>query len=215
VLHPESFPLTFINILKSWPPLSPLRRSQQSSWLMPRPSSKRCTSLAAQHITCVVICIPLYNQLLCRTAQALELRDTEVETAVELLGQVLEIRNKAFGENALECADTYLYYGECLFEQAQVGSDSSSSTTGLMCLPCTVISSRSCLGVETTGVSRGQQPDQDAGLAFGPRQSSQLAIVTHAHTQHSTAARHQPGRFSGLVAQQTPPSSCWMHGVYV
>lgn len=123
---------------------------------MPRPSSKRCTSLAAQHVSCFVVYITLFNWLLCRTAaQALELRDTEVETAVELLGQVLEIRNKAFGENALECADTYLYYGECLFEQAQVGSG-SSSTTGSMCLPCTVISSRSCLGGETTGVSRGQ-----------------------------------------------------------
>jgi hypothetical protein len=53
--------------------------------------------------------------------QALELRDSDLETAVELLGQVLEARNKAYGENALECADTYLYYGECLFEQAQVG----------------------------------------------------------------------------------------------
>jgi hypothetical protein len=37
-----------------------------------------------------------------------------------LLGQVLETRNKAYGENAPECADTYLYYGQCLFEQAQV-----------------------------------------------------------------------------------------------
>lgn len=52
--------------------------------------------------------------------QALELRDSDLEAAVELLGQVLEIRNKAHGENAPECADTYLYYGQCLFEQAQV-----------------------------------------------------------------------------------------------
>lgn len=52
--------------------------------------------------------------------QALELRDSDVETAVDLLGQVLETRNKAYGENAPECADTYLYYGQLLFEQAQV-----------------------------------------------------------------------------------------------
>lgn len=43
-----------------------------------------------------------------------------METAVDLLGQVLETRNKAYGENAPECADTYLYYGQLLFEQAQV-----------------------------------------------------------------------------------------------
>lgn len=54
--------------------------------------------------------------------QALRLRDSDLETAVQLLGQVLETRNKAYGENALECADTYLYYGQCLFEQAQVGT---------------------------------------------------------------------------------------------
>lgn len=39
---------------------------------------------------------------------------------MQLLGQVLEVRNKAFGERALECAEVYLYYGETLFEQAQV-----------------------------------------------------------------------------------------------
>jgi hypothetical protein len=33
---------------------------------------------------------------------------------------VLETRNKAYGEKAFECADVYLYYGELLFEQAQV-----------------------------------------------------------------------------------------------
>lgn len=58
--------------------------------------------------------------MLLRFFQALELRDSDLETAVQLLGQVLETRNKVYGDNALECADTYLYYGECLFEQAQV-----------------------------------------------------------------------------------------------
>lgn len=52
--------------------------------------------------------------------QALEQRDSDLETAVQLLGHVLQVRNKAYGENAPECADTYLYYGQVLFEQAQV-----------------------------------------------------------------------------------------------
>eukprot|EP00775_Hariotina_reticulata_P013279 gene13279-13410_t len=55
--------------------------------------------------------------------KALELRDSDIDTAVELLGKVLEIKNKAYGEKALECADAYLYYGELLFEQAQANSD--------------------------------------------------------------------------------------------
>jgi hypothetical protein len=63
--------------------------------------------------------------------QALKLRDSDLETAVQLLGQVLETRNKAYGENALECADTYLYYGQCLFEQAQVGTCCSWSAAGV------------------------------------------------------------------------------------
>lgn len=62
--------------------------------------------------------------------QALELRDSEPETAVELLGKVLETRNKAYGEKALESADVYLYYGELLFEQAQVNRVGCTS----MCL---------------------------------------------------------------------------------
>jgi hypothetical protein len=52
--------------------------------------------------------------------QALELRDSDVDTAVDLLGKALEVKNQAYGEKALECADAYLYYGELLFEQAQV-----------------------------------------------------------------------------------------------
>jgi hypothetical protein len=52
--------------------------------------------------------------------QALELRDSDPETAIELLGKVLETRNKAYGEKAFECAEVYLHYGELLFEQAQV-----------------------------------------------------------------------------------------------
>lgn len=52
--------------------------------------------------------------------QALELRDSDPEAAIELLGKVLETRNKAYGEKAFECAQVYLHYGELLFEQAQV-----------------------------------------------------------------------------------------------
>eukprot|EP00878_Enallax_costatus_P001837 GHUV01001995.1.p1 GENE.GHUV01001995.1~~GHUV01001995.1.p1 ORF type:complete len:566 (+),score=283.94 GHUV01001995.1:59-1756(+) len=55
--------------------------------------------------------------------KAIELRDKDPDAAIELLGQVLEIRNKAYGEKALECADVYLYYGELLFEQAQASTD--------------------------------------------------------------------------------------------
>lgn len=50
-----------------------------------------------------------------------------------LLGKVLETRNKAYGENAPECADTYLYYGQCLFEQAQVRA--AHSTAGQPVVP--------------------------------------------------------------------------------
>lgn len=64
------------------------------------------------------ICGPLTRV---HSPQALELRDKDVESAIQLLGEVLEIRNNAYGEKALECADVYLYYGQLLFEQAQVG----------------------------------------------------------------------------------------------
>ncbi|KAF8065926.1 MET1B [Scenedesmus sp. PABB004] len=56
-------------------------------------------------------------------AKALSLRDADPEAAIELLAGVLEVRNRAFGEQAIECAETYLHYGMLLFEQAQAASD--------------------------------------------------------------------------------------------
>lgn len=54
--------------------------------------------------------------------QALALRDSDMEASVTLLGEVLELRNRAYGFEALECADTYRYYGMCIFESAQVSA---------------------------------------------------------------------------------------------
>lgn len=36
---------------------------------------------------------------------------------------MLEIRNKRYGDSALECAETYLEYGRALFEQARSSTD--------------------------------------------------------------------------------------------
>jgi hypothetical protein len=74
----------------------------------------------------------------------MELRDSDLETAVELLGQVLEVRNKAYGTEAPECADTYLYYGQCLFEQAQVGVRAAGTTPAARSLPASGNSSSGC-----------------------------------------------------------------------
>lgn len=58
------------------------------------------------------------------------MRDSDPEAAVELLGEVLELRNKAFGEEALECAEAYFYYGLCVLEQAQVRGPPERSRLG-------------------------------------------------------------------------------------
>jgi hypothetical protein len=68
--------------------------------------------------------------------QALELRDSDPEAAIELLGKVLETRNKAYGEKAFECAEVYLHYGELLFEQAQVRARQACSQLMQLLLCC-------------------------------------------------------------------------------
>lgn len=86
---------------------------------------EKVPTLAAGAVLIVSYMTQLTSYSVVVVTQALKLRDSDLETAVQLLGQVLEIRNKAYGENSLECADTYLYYGQCLFEQAQVGTGRS------------------------------------------------------------------------------------------
>lgn len=39
------------------------------------------------------------------------------------LPQVLEVRNKKYGDNAIECAETYMEYGRALLEQARSNTD--------------------------------------------------------------------------------------------
>ncbi|KAF5837444.1 hypothetical protein DUNSADRAFT_4360 [Dunaliella salina] len=48
--------------------------------------------------------------------------------AVELLGKCLEIRNKLYGNEALECAETYYHYGRALLEQARESTDALGSS---------------------------------------------------------------------------------------
>jgi hypothetical protein len=55
--------------------------------------------------------------------EALSLRDSDPEQAIDLMSKALEARNRAHGETALDCAHAYMYYGQMLFEQAQASSD--------------------------------------------------------------------------------------------
>ncbi|KAK9904895.1 hypothetical protein WJX75_005048 [Coccomyxa subellipsoidea] len=51
------------------------------------------------------------------------LRDGRLDLAVEDLGEALQIRIKAHGDLAPECAQFYLHYGEALFQKAQAETD--------------------------------------------------------------------------------------------
>ncbi|MEW5314662.1 MAG: hypothetical protein WDW38_006138 [Sanguina aurantia] len=51
--------------------------------------------------------------------EAMSERDNDASYAAELFSRALEIRNRHFGESAVETADTYLRYGVSLFEAAR------------------------------------------------------------------------------------------------